>query len=191
MRRNFSFFHTSELEETHYDKTIQQIETVTTKPLDEIACVLDGDAAGRRFDEEKLVRWLKRCADEKQKESIAHFLKDKPSTSTWETFKKKNKNLFRGGKVKVFAPQLMSQYTRRKELRLLAYENNPNKTEKIFKLEWLHEDLDQIETSTPVTFAVPKWKRTKPALALKATNQTWREVMLRPRRRADAPLNSA
>jgi hypothetical protein len=47
------------------------------------------------------------------------------------------------------APAPVAKYTVRKELRLLAYEANPNKAEKIFKAEWAREDAEQIETATP------------------------------------------
>ncbi len=137
------------LEETHYDRTIQQIEVAASKSLDEIACDFIEDPARRQLDMEKLQRWAKRCLDEKQKKALVEFLAHSPSLEAWDVFKKQNKSLFRGGKVKVLDSKPVLQYTIRKELRLLAYENNPTKTEKIFKPEWLREDVDQIDIATP------------------------------------------
>ena len=138
------------LEETQYDRTIQQFDKPESKPLDEIAFTSSNDPAQRSFDLEKLRRWLKRCRKDDQKEAIESFANSTPSQEAWEEFKRVNKRLFPGGKVKVLAPEGISQYTVRKELRLLAYESNQSKTEKMFKPEWARADAEQIRAAIPV-----------------------------------------
>jgi CRISPR-associated endonuclease Csn1 len=138
------------LEETHYDRTIQQFDKIESRPLDEIAFKSPNDPAQRLFDQEKLRRWLKRCRKDDQKEAIESFANSTPSQEAWEEFKRTNKRLFPGGKVKVLAPEGIPQYTVRKELRLLAYESDQSKTEKMFKPEWARADAEQIRAAIPV-----------------------------------------
>ena len=138
------------LEETLYRRSVQQIEKIGMKPLDEMACVHPHEDALRCFDAPKLRRWVKRCVDEKQREALAAFVFVEPTVESWETFKREHRKLFRGGKAKVRALTPTKQYTVRAELRLFAYAGNTAKKDTIFQPAWVREDAGRINTAQPV-----------------------------------------